>query len=495
MERRYFLKTVGASTVAGVSIAGGSSTVAAEETGERYVREFGSDALGSSPSDFEDVYEDVGQGLEREVVKRFRRGPVGSEQCLRVRKDGTGKDGVVWTDIPDAEDVELFCVWRNESGSEWTNRLNLLARASNDGTGVLGGSPQFDLARIIQYDPGFSELGVDEREDITLGREIAQRFRVVGDQAWVRVWPWGSREPREWTLGPVSVDLALAGGIGVFTWGSGNAETDIVIWQLGAVVDPGPDESAPQRDPDLDFMSFPEEITHPLQADERDIWYPDGWDENRDGGARVHRAVDLYEGWKDDGIVKELPPCPDPDSRRGRSRRRSRDEGEEGRPVPGAPVFAARGGTIRDWMPEHPASDAKMTPGSGGGYQIHVDSHDGNYMYGYLHFGIDEPELHEYAYAPHPEEDRTLGPGDTVERGQHIGWVGTSGDTDSGPHLHFEIRDNAGLLEDDQPSDFDSVGFSDGPRYDPYPVLRDAERRGDYPTASYTSAPFIRPGR
>jgi hypothetical protein len=319
---------------------------------------------------------------------------------------------------------------------------------------------------------------------IDSGTEIAQRLRVVDDQAWLRVWEWGAREPRGWTLGPVDVDVTLEGGVGLFVPGADGEETDIVVWEIGVAVPNHPGEWRPgetppatpprasartfwavQRDPELDFMSFPEEITHPLAANKRDIWYPDGWAEHRDGGARVHRGIDMYEEWGDDGTVQDLP----------------RDEDDEGYPVAGAKVYAAQEGVIRDWMPGHPDSHVDMTPGSGGGYQIHVDSHDDKYMYGYLHLGIDERGAHEQAYAPHPEEDRTLGPGDAVERGQHIGWLGESGVSGSGPHLHFEIRDNAGLLSDDQPSDFDAVGLAGGPRYDPYPALRDAEHRNDFP--------------
>ncbi len=412
------------------------------------------------------MYADSGDGLQVEVGERTRRRITGPEGCLHLRKDGEGTDGVLWTDVPATEDCELFCVWQTEDRSATANRLDLLARASEEeGVGVVGGSSESALARIAQFDPDHAELDRNDDDTITVNTTIAQRLRVVDDEAWVRVWPWGDREPRGWAVGPVSVDVALAGGVGLFTRGSSEAATDLAVWVIGADLTTESESWAPQRDPNLDFASFPEEITFPLAADRRDIWYPDGWDEDRDGGDRVHRGVDIYEEWGDDGTVQSLP----------------RDEEEEGYPVAGAKVYAVRGGTIRDWMQGHPDSHS-ITPGSGGGYTIHVDSHDDAYMYGYLHLGPDEPDRHEDAFAPHPDEDRTLGPGDTVERGQHIGWLGNSGVTGSGPHLHFEIRDNDGSLSDDQPSDFDEVGAAAGPRYDPYPVLRDAERREDYPS-------------
>ena len=484
MERRTFLKAIGITAVgAGVYGSAGTATVSAGETEYHYFTGFSEESVGTTPSDIEEAYPDSGQGLSLTVDEQTRREIDGAEQCLRLQKDGSGKDGVRWSAVPDTEDCEVFCVWRNEADSSLSNRLSLLARAS-DGDGVLGGSTDADKAVLAQYDPDESELESDG-DAIETGSEIAQRLRVVDDEAWLRVWAWGAREPRGWTVGPVDIDVALEGGIGLLAPGADGEETDIVVWELGVAVPNGPGEwrpgdtppatpprasartlSAPQQDGNLDFMSFPEEITHPLAANKRDIWYPDGWNEHRDGGARVHRAVDMYEDWGDDGTVQEPV----------------RDEDEEGYPVTGAKVYACQDGVIRDWMPGHPDSHVGMTPGSGGGYQIHVDSHDGNYMFGYLHLGVDEEGKHDLAYAPHPEEDRTIGPGDEVERGQHIGWLGDSGVTGSGPHLHLEIRDNAGLLSDDQPSDFDSVGFAGGPRYDPYPVLQDAERRNDFPS-------------
>jgi hypothetical protein len=484
MFRRKFLSTVGASAIAvGTYGSVGTAPVSAEPQQEHYFNGFTQNSVGSTPSDLSEAYPDSGQGLALTVEEHTRREADGSERCLRIEKQGVGKDGVVWTDFPSNEDYELFCVWRSEDPSLETNRLKLLARASED-VGLVGGSSDSAKAQIAQLAPDLSEL--DSNGDaIEPGTEVAQRFRIVGDEAWLRVWEWGAREPRGWTVGPVPVEIATEGGIGLFALGADSETTDILVWEIGASVPRGPGRWrprdpppstpprasartfwAPQQDPDLDFMSFPEEITHPLAANKRDIWYPDGWGESRDGGDRVHRAVDMYEDWGDDGTVAELP----------------RDEDEDGYPVTGARVYAARGGVIRDWMPGHPDSHVDMTPGSGGGYQIHVDSHDDKYMYGYLHLGRDEREAHEYAYAPHPEEDRTIGPGDTVERGQHIGWLGESGVSGSGPHLHFEIRDNAGLLSDDQPSDFDQVGLAGGPRYDPYPVLRDAEMRNDFPS-------------
>lgn len=464
MQRRQFIKALGVSSIGMVGLTTGGSASMTEDSEDsipaqasQYFREFSADTIGDRPADIEDFW---AGGFDVQVDEFTRWECLGEERCLRLQKSGTGSDAVYWSGGPEAEDIELFTVFRNEAASEYSNRFRLLARGTDD-SAVAGGNTQFNLARITEHTPDFAELAEHPADSIDAGRPIAQRFRVVDDQAWVKVWPYGGREPRRWTLGPVDTHVALAGGVGLLSFGSDSAETDILCWEISAATLDDEETWASPRDPTLDFMSFPETLTHPVAVDERDIWYPDGWSEFRDGGDRAHRAVDIYENWDDDG-----------------QHHRSRTEDEDGYPESGAPVFAAADGTIRDWMQGHPDSH-EMTPGSGGGYTIHVETDA--YVYAYLHLGPDEQGRHEEAFAPHPDENRTLGPGDTVEAGQHIGWLGESGVTGSGPHLHFEIRDNAGRLEDDQPSDMDQVGYAAGPRYDPYPVLRDAERRGDVP--------------
>src|SRR5690606_21202462 len=86
--------------------------------------------------------------------------------------------------------------------------------------------------------------------------------------------------------------------------------------------------------------------------------------------------------------------------------------------------------------------------------------------YNYLHLG-DQHGPPSEAYAP------GLQRGDIVLRGQHIGYIGHSGNASaSWPHLHFEISD---------PTVTDRQGSH---RINPYHSLKDAERRGDLPDGS-----------
>lgn len=75
------------------------------------------------------------------------------------------------------------------------------------------------------------------------------------------------------------------------------------------------------------------------------------------------------------------------------------------------------------------------------GYMISIDGDDG-YEYNYIHLNNDTPGTDdgnggtEYAYADGIER------GVYVKRGEHIAWVGDSGNAEStGAHLHFEIYD------------------------------------------------------
>jgi hypothetical protein len=217
MERRHFLKMMGVSTIAaGTYALARTTSVAASETQHHYFRGFGEDSIDSTPEDVEEAYPTDGGGLSVTVDEKMRREIDGTERCLRLQKSGTGTDGVRLTSVPNVDDCELFCVWQNEAASSLTNRLKLLARASEDeDSGVLGGSSTSEKARLAQYDSEVTIKGV-AGDAIESGTEIAQRLRVVDDQAWLRVWEWGAREPRKWTLGPVDVDVTLEGGVGLF---------------------------------------------------------------------------------------------------------------------------------------------------------------------------------------------------------------------------------------------------------------------------------------
>ncbi len=110
------------------------------------------------------------------------------------------------------------------------------------------------------------------------------------------------------------------------------------------------------------------------------------------------------------------------------------------------PILAARGGTVVS----APATEPDY------GYNISIAGDDG-YKYNYLHINNDTPGTDDglggpqYAYAP------GIAAGVTVAQGQHIAWVGDSGNAESvGSHLHFEIR------------------IADGSAIDPYQYLNAA---------------------
>ena len=94
------------------------------------------------------------------------------------------------------------------------------------------------------------------------------------------------------------------------------------------------------------------------------------------------------------------------------------------------PIIAARGGTITSAPTTQPSY----------GYIISIAGDDG-YKYNYLHINNDTPGTDDglgglqYAYAP------GISRGVKVTQGQHIAWVGDSGNAEAtGSHLHFEIR-------------------------------------------------------
>lgn len=94
------------------------------------------------------------------------------------------------------------------------------------------------------------------------------------------------------------------------------------------------------------------------------------------------------------------------------------------------PIVAARAGRV---------TFAPMTEPSYG-YMLSIAGDDG-YKYNYLHINDDTPGTDDgnggpqHAYAPGIKD------GVTVTQGQHIAWVGDSGNAeDTISHLHFEIR-------------------------------------------------------
>lgn len=77
------------------------------------------------------------------------------------------------------------------------------------------------------------------------------------------------------------------------------------------------------------------------------------------------------------------------------------------------------------------------------GYAVYIRS-DAGYTYRYLHLNNDHPGTNDgkggamNAYAP------DMKPGNRVVRGQHLGWVGDSGNANGVSHLHFEVTGPAG---------------------------------------------------
>lgn len=124
------------------------------------------------------------------------------------------------------------------------------------------------------------------------------------------------------------------------------------------------------------------------------------------------------------------------------------------------PIIAARGGTV--------ISAPSVEPSYG--YMISIAGDDG-YRYNYLHINNDTPGTDdglggvEYAYV------KGISRGVTVSQGQHIAWVGDSGNAEeAGSHLHFEIR------------------LADGSPINPYPYLQAALNNYAYNISSVLEA-------
>lgn len=133
----------------------------------------------------------------------------------------------------------------------------------------------------------------------------------------------------------------------------------------------------------------------------------------------------------------------------------------------GEKVYAARAGEIV-WMPGQDPADMHPTAG----YGMQIRGSDGR-MYAYYHLGTASE-------GPSGALAEGLRKGDTVTRGQHIGYLGDSGNAAGGsPHLHFEIHDDRVT---------DPYGTN---RINPYFSLQDAERRGDYPTGGAGEEPPV----
>lgn len=74
------------------------------------------------------------------------------------------------------------------------------------------------------------------------------------------------------------------------------------------------------------------------------------------------------------------------------------------------------------------------------GYEITIAGDDG-YIYNYLHINNDTPGTDDGLGGPQNAYAPGIQDGIRVTQGQHIAWVGDSGNAEAvAPHLHFEIR-------------------------------------------------------
>ncbi len=126
------------------------------------------------------------------------------------------------------------------------------------------------------------------------------------------------------------------------------------------------------------------------------------------------------------------------------------------------PIYAARGGKV-----------VRMDTGTSlSGNYVTIAGDDGR-SYSYVHLNNDTPGTDDGAAPPEQAFAPGIKVGATVVRGQHIGWMGDSGNAEStAPHLHFSITD---------PAVKDPYGTN---QRDPYPSLRAALNRGDVSTAT-----------
>jgi murein DD-endopeptidase MepM/ murein hydrolase activator NlpD len=186
----------------------------------------------------------------------------------------------------------------------------------------------------------------------------------------------------------------------------------LVVLAVGAALLPGAAASAQQGPIDVVV-----DLTFPVHDPQGLTTYTDDYHHARSGG-RTHMATDIG-----------------------------------GPNAYGVRIHAAVGGTIT-WLTGMDGT----AYGASAGYAIGIRGDDGH-TYRYMHLGGGDRPIDE-AYAP------GIRRGVRVERGQHLGYLGYSGNASpSWPHLHFEICRAHDCTD----------------RLNPFHSLRDAERRGDYP--------------
>jgi len=131
----------------------------------------------------------------------------------------------------------------------------------------------------------------------------------------------------------------------------------------------------------------------------------------------------------------------------------------------GQKIVAAVGGTITRVNYPEPSW----------GYAVYIES-DAGYTYRYLHINNDNPGTNDNRGGGMNAYAVDMKPGNKVIRGQHLGWVGDSGNSNGVSHLHFEVTN------------------PNGDPVNPYNSLRSAQRLprpvATYPPVANEILPF-----
>ncbi len=404
--------------------------------------------LGTSPADWVDF--GPGTGLSTTIGED----PDG-ERYMRVQKAASGTDGLVWTLPPAAQDVDVYAEFESQSGSTTSGRGGPLLRADiTDGSGYVAEHGQLKRARILEYQPTLVTHVESVEANYPSGTRLRLRGRVQtsGTSAIIslKVWTFGQVEPADWTVTFTDATPRTGGRVGWFSFGSGTSATDTKIYAFGVRVGASATRARHTHyaspiyqqvvDADIQLAFSPGVVVTNLSTGD--------FDDPRDLGTRVHRGKDLH--------------------------------------VPmGTPVYAMTAGTIHTFMP---GWDGVITPGSGLGYGLQINTKKIRYTYG--HLGPQEQNAQAQAFAP------GIQPGAVVTKGQLLGWSGESGAADSGPHLHIDWRDLSGDVTDDPTGDYAAVlGSEAAPRFDPLATLNVAPPGPDVPvvvasgTLSFSLAP------
>lgn len=190
---------------------------------------------------------------------------------------------------------------------------------------------------------------------------------------------------------------------------------------------PAASAAAQEADPPADTYDSVIPLTFPV--DPGRVSYPDTFDAGRSGG-RVHKATDIMG-------TKLLP------------------------------IYAAFGGVVTKIQS---VDDVY-------GYRLTIEGDDDR-SYSYLHLNNDTPGTDDGAGTPSQAYAPGIELGDRVERGQHIAYMGDSGNAEgTSPHLHFSITDA-------------TITDPYGTQYrNPYPSLVAAEDGGDVPTEVAAAPP------